>query len=76
MSTKRVIIGGTQWGITDEQQENVASLIGSAMLNNTTVQLPLVDFDDNPVTVYFNGATGAIAVVDLNTGPKPTEITN
>lgn len=76
MSTKRVIIGSTQWGIADADYENVAGQVEQAMMKGDIVKLPLLDHDDQPLTVYLNGTTGTTAVVDPNSGPKPTEITN
>ena len=74
MSGKRVIIGGEEWGISDKIADEVAAQIKAAMENGTVVTLQLLDKADRQVTVYFNGRTAVTAVVDLDTTPKPTEI--
>lgn len=74
MSGKRVIIGGDEWGISDETANEVAAQIKTAMENGTVVTLQLLDKANRQVTVYFNGKTAVTAVVDLDTTPRPTEI--
>jgi hypothetical protein len=74
MSAKRVIIDGYEWGISDNMANEVAAQIKVAMENGIVVTLQLLDKANRQVTVYFNGKTAVTAVVDLDTTPKPTEI--
>lgn len=74
MSGKRVIIGGEEWGVRDDQAIDVATRLRSAMENGAVVALDLLDKANRPVTVYFNGRAAVTAVVDLDTDPRPTEI--
>lgn len=74
MGGKRVIIGGEEWGVRDDVALDVATQLRSAMENGTVVALDLLDKANRPVTVYFNGGTAVTAVLDLDTDPRPTEI--
>jgi hypothetical protein len=74
MSGKRVIIGGDEWGLRDDMADEVAVQIKAAMENGTVVGLDLLDSAERAVTVYFNGRAAVTAVVDLDTSPRPTEI--
>jgi hypothetical protein len=74
MGRKRVIIGQVEWGIHDSDVETVATRVKEAMENGTVAELPLLDGADRQVTVYLNGKTALSVVVDLDLGPKPTEI--
>lgn len=74
MSGKRVIIGGDEWGVRDDQAVEVAAQLKTAMENGTVVALELLNEKDRPVSVYFNGATAVTAVVDHDIDPRPTEI--
>jgi hypothetical protein len=74
MGRKRVIIGQSEWGIHDSDVDIVTDSIQQAMLQGKTVALPLIDGSNRQVTVYLNGAVALSVVVDLDLGPKPTEI--
>jgi len=74
MGRKRVIIGQSEWGIDDEQVTDVVAQIKAAMENGSVAELALTDGANRPVTVYLNGKATPTVVVDLDTGPKPTEI--
>ena len=76
MSGKRVIIGGYEWAVSDESATEVATRIRTAMEDGAVVTLELQDQVGRPVSVYFNGRTAVTAVVDLDTGPRPTEISD
>ncbi|HZN73954.1 MAG TPA: hypothetical protein VFC00_19985 [Micromonosporaceae bacterium] len=74
MGRKRVIIGQAEWGIGDSEADAVAADIGEAMRSGTVAALQLLDGASRPVTVYLNGGAAAVVVVDLDTEPKPSEI--
>lgn len=74
MGRKRVIIGQSEWGIDDENVNDVVAKIKAAMENGTVAELALVDGADRRVTVYLNGKVTLSVVVDLDLGPRPTEI--
>lgn len=74
MGRKRVIIGQSEWGIDNADVENVTAKIKAAMENGTVVELALLDSANRQVTVYLNGARTPSVTVDLDLGPKPTEI--
>lgn len=74
MSRKRVVIDQMEWGIADQAADVVAADIKAAMDSGTTATLQLLDGADRPVTVYLNGRAAAVVMVDLDTGPKPSEI--
>lgn len=74
MSRKRVIIGGSEWGIDDADVADVTAKIKAALENGTVAELALVDGANRLVTVYLNGKATASVTVDLDLGPKPTEI--
>lgn len=74
MGRKRVIIGQSEWGIANDTVDDVTSRIKAAMENGTVAELPLLDGANRQVTVYLNGKLAAAVVVDLDLGPRPTEI--
>jgi hypothetical protein len=74
MGRKRVIIGQSEWGIHDADVADVVAKIKAAMENGTVAELSLIDSADRQVTVYLNGQVALTVVVDLDLGPKPTEI--
>ncbi|GAA1629595.1 hypothetical protein ACFQY4_44260 [Catellatospora bangladeshensis] len=74
MSRKRVIIGQAEFGIPENQVREVAAQVKSAMENGETATLQLLDGAGREVTVYLNGKAAALVVVDLDPGPRPSEI--
>lgn len=74
MGRKRVIIGQSEWGIHDTDVADVTEKIKAAMKNGTVAELPLIDGANRQVTVYLNGKVTPSVTVDLDLGPKPTEI--
>jgi hypothetical protein len=76
MGRKRVIIGQSEWGIDDADVPDVTGKIQAAMENGTVVELPLIDSANRQVTVYLNGTVTPSLTVDLDLGPKPTEISD
>ncbi|MBL7258047.1 hypothetical protein [Paractinoplanes lichenicola] len=72
--TKKLIIGGQEWGIADADAEGVARLVRDAMLNGITVELTLYDAHENAVTVFLNGAATSSVVLDLDSGPRPSQM--
>lgn len=74
MSRKRVIIGQVEFSIPDDQAKEVAAQIKAAMESGGVATLQLLDGSGRPVTVYLNGGAAALVVVDLDPGPRPSEI--
>ena len=72
--TKRLIIGAQEWGIADADAEGVARLVRDAMTNGTSVELTVYDAAGDAVTVFLNGAVTSMVVLDLNTGPRPSQM--
>jgi hypothetical protein len=72
--TKKLIIGQQQWGIADEDAEGVVRLVKDAMTSGSRVELSVYDPAGHAVTVYLNGAATPYAVVDLNEGPRPSQM--
>ena len=74
MGRKRLIVGQSEWVIEDDAVNVVTDKIRDAMENKKAAELTLLDAAGRPVTVYLNGNTVQTAVVDLDMGPRPTEI--
>ena len=72
--TKRLVIGGQQWGIADAGAEDVVQLVRDAMTDGTRVELPLCDHTGHAVTVFLNGAVTPSVELDLLRGPRPSEM--
>ena len=72
--TKKLIIGAQEWGIADRDAEGVARLVRQAMTEGTSVELTLYDTDGNAVTLFLNGAGTSSVVLDLNEGPRPSQM--
>ncbi|MEU4192770.1 hypothetical protein AB0E69_12785 [Kribbella sp. NPDC026611] len=72
--TKKLVIGEQQWGIADADADGIARLVRDAMTGRTTVELQLYDPAGHAVTVFLNGAAAASVVIDLTTGPRPSEM--
>lgn len=74
MAGKRVIIGQREWGVEDARYDEVRSRIKEALESGSVAELPLLDADGRPVTVFLNGRVTPTVVVDPDAGPRPTEI--
>jgi|tagenome__1003787_1003787.scaffolds.fasta_scaffold20109889_2 hypothetical protein len=72
--TKKLVLGASQWGIADEDAEGIARLVHEAMTSGTTVELSLYDPSGHAVTVFLNGAVTSAVVLDLNEGPRPSQM--
>jgi hypothetical protein len=72
--TKKLIIGQQQWGIADEDAEGVVHLVRDAMANGSRVELSVYDPAGHAVTVFLNGAVASSVVVDLEEGPRPSQM--
>jgi hypothetical protein len=72
--TKKIIINGQEWGIADADAEAVARLVRDAMTNGEKVELALYDPAGHGVTVFLNGAATSSVVLDLNKGPRPSQM--
>ena len=73
--TKKLIIGTSEWAISDHETDTVVEMVRVAMDNGSVVALPLLDENLRPVTVYFNGRLAQTAVLDLDGDPRPSEMT-
>jgi len=74
MSRKRVIVGQSEWAIDEQDVESVVDQIKSALDKGAVAELPLLDGAGRAVTVYLNGKVVESVVVDLDRGPRPSEI--
>jgi hypothetical protein len=72
--TKKLIIGTQEWGIADTDAEGTVRLIRDAMINGTSVELALYDPAGDAVTVFLNGAVTSSVALDLNSGPRPSQM--
>ncbi|GAB2568211.1 hypothetical protein Aab01nite_43750 [Paractinoplanes abujensis] len=72
--TKKLILDGREWGIADADADGVARLVRDAMLNRIPVELTVYDADENAVTLFLNGAATPSVVLDLNAGPRPSQM--
>jgi hypothetical protein len=71
---KKIIIGQSEWTVADADAEAVARQVRAAMTNRTTVELQLADAQGRAVSVFVNGATVPSLVLDLDEGPRPSEM--
>lgn len=71
---KKLILGQQEWSIADSDAATVAEQVRAAMTGRTTVELQLADSTGRAVTVFLNGATAAGVVLDLDEGPRPSEM--
>jgi hypothetical protein len=71
---KKLIIGQQEWLIADADAESVAEQVRDAMTNGATVELPLADAAGRAVIVFLNGAVTSSVVLDLDQGPRPSEM--
>lgn len=74
MGRKRVIVGGSEWAIDEQDLDGVVTQIRTAMAEGTVAELSLLDGAGRSVTVYLNGKVAETVVVDLDRGPRPGEI--
>jgi hypothetical protein len=72
--TKKLIIAAQEWGIADADAEGVARLVREAMTDRTSVELTLYDPAGHAVIVFLNGAATSSVVLDLNKGPRPSQM--
>lgn len=71
---KKIIIGQSEWTIKDAEAEAVVRELREALTKGTTVELPLVDAKGRAVSLFVNGATVPSLVLDLDEGPRPSEM--
>ena len=71
---KKIIIGQSEWTIKDADAEAVVGKLRDALTQRVTVELPLADADGRAVSVFVNGATVPSLVLDLDEGPRPSEM--
>ncbi len=74
MGRKRVIIGQSEWGIDDKSVDETISNIKSALESGKVAEVQLLNAADRPVTVYINTKAVETIVIDLDSDPKPSEI--
>lgn len=72
--TKKLIIGQAEWFIADADADAVSRLVRDAMTNRTSIELELYDAAGRAVTVFLNGAVATSVVLDLDRGPRPSEM--
>jgi hypothetical protein len=71
---KKLIVGQSEWAISDEEAPGVVKLVREAMQSRTLVELPLQDGAGRPVTVFLNGSVAPTVVLDLDGSPRPSEL--
>ena len=71
---KKIIIGQSEWTIPNADAESIVRQVRDALTGRTTVELPLADAQGRAVTVFVNGATVPSVVLDLDEGPRPSEM--
>lgn len=74
MSTRRITVGTSQWSLLDEDAAKVLADIESALRDGTVARLNLADENGRPVTVFVNGRTVKTVAIDLDSAPRPSEI--
>jgi len=74
LSSKRLYVGGMEFGIADDQVETVVARVTEALRNGSFQTVEVLDDGDRRVTLYLNGRTVGAVVLDLDAGPKPHEI--
>jgi hypothetical protein len=74
MSRKRIIVDHNDWTIDEAAGQNVPELVKDAMDNSTVAEIAVLDDADRQVTLYLNGRTVSDVVIDLDLGPRPSEI--
>lgn len=74
MGRKRVIVGQSEWGIEEDQVKQTKSSIEAALHDGTVAELQLLNAAGRPVTVYLNAKAVDTVVIDLDSDPKPSEI--
>jgi hypothetical protein len=72
--TKKLIIGQSEWNIADSDAPTVVRLVREAMTLRSTVELKLYSATGRQVTVFLNGAVTSAVVLDLDGGPRPSEM--
>lgn len=71
---KKLIVGQSQWDISDRDAPDVVKQVRDAMETGSLVDLSLRDDAGRNVTVLFNGRLAATAVLDLEDDPRPSEM--
>lgn len=71
---KKLIVGQSQWDISDRDAPVVVKQVREAMETGSLVDLPLIDDRGRAVTVLFNGKLVSTAVLDLDEDPRPSEM--
>ncbi|GIF06848.1 hypothetical protein [Actinoplanes siamensis] len=72
--TKKLVIDRSEWFIADSDAAAVTDLVRDALTNRRTVELELFDADGRAVTVFLNGAAVTAVALDLDRGPRPSEM--
>ncbi|MCU7728867.1 hypothetical protein ODJ79_34580 [Actinoplanes sp. KI2] len=71
---KKIIIGQSEWTIRDAEAEAVVGKVRDAMARGAMVELQLADAQGRAVSVFVNGAAVPSLVLDLDEGPRPSEM--
>lgn len=71
---KRIIIGQSEWALPDGDSADLLAQIESAIRDGSVLRLSVEDSAGRAITVFVNGRTVETVVVDLDAGPRPSEI--
>ncbi|MCG8915226.1 hypothetical protein L6E12_05405 [Actinokineospora sp. PR83] len=72
--TKRIKLGDQVWKVSGTEADSVEAAVEAAMTEGRVIKLTLLNGDDTPATVIFNGKAALLAVIDDGAVPRPTEI--
>ena len=71
---KKLIVGQAQWGIDDQQAHDIVKQVREAMQTGGSVELPLLNGEGKPITVFLNGKATPTATIELDDDPRPSEM--
>jgi hypothetical protein len=71
---KKLIVGQSEWSIADADAPSVFKLVRDAVTTGGSVELPVLDQAGRPVQVLLNAKAAPTVVLDLDGGPRPSEM--
>lgn len=74
MSGIRITVGQSEWTLAEGDAAALLSDIEAALDKGTVLRMNLNDATGKPVDVFINGRVVETVSVDLNAGPRPSEI--
>jgi len=74
MSGIRITVGQSEWTLAEGDPAALLSDIEAALDKGTVLRMNLNDATGKPVDVFINGRVAETVSVDLNAGPRPSEI--